>query len=239
MAPDGVWGEPPLFGGSSRGLRTRRQSDDILFFTVARKSNSAASRRPPRSARRAGTAPAWGAAQWAALRSPARFELYTLAEGAAPCSISDLARLSGRRASSLYRHVAALERAKFLVATDQRRAGRRFETVYALGPMAAAPSVGPSPSRVVPQIIRMVERAFRSAGRDVAAALRAGHLPRHRDPATPLSFFFEVTWLDDRRRRELYALMRKITAIVAEGRVKRTGELHRIVSSMSPLGRGV
>lgn len=209
---------------------------------MARKSKTSPSRsraaRPTRATPApTGRAPAWGPAQWAALHSPARFELYSLAEGAAPCSISDLARLSGRRASSLYRHVAALERAKFLVATDRRRAGRRFETIYALGPMATAPSIGAEPSRVVREISRMVDRAFRCASRDVVAALRAGHMPRHRDPATPLTFFFEVTWLDATRRRAVYALMRQIAALVAEGRSERTGALHRIVASMAPLGR--
>ncbi|MBL9120056.1 MAG: winged helix-turn-helix transcriptional regulator [Phycisphaerae bacterium] len=184
--------------------------------------------------------PVWGSAQWKALHSPARFELFTLAEGAAPCSISDLARLSGRRASSLYRHIASLEKAKFLVAIERRRAGRRFEAVYALGPMATARSVGNSsdgPAQVHLHVGRMVERAFRSASRDVRVALKEGHRPLLGDPATPLSFAFEVTWLDERRRRAVYELMRRMRELVQEGRAERTGELYRIVASLSPLTR--
>jgi hypothetical protein len=215
-------------------LRSEPVSDDILIPAVARKLKKPRTRK---AAERA-AATAWGVAQWNALRSPIRFELFTLAEGAAPCSISDLARLSGRRASGLYRHVDTLTRAKLLKPASKRRAGRRFETVYSLGPMARALSVGSDSQRAAKHLSDMVERAFRAASRDLQAALRFGHWPLHRDPATPLHFFFEVTWLDDHRRRALHRLMRSIADLVREGRAQRTGELHRIVSSYAPLVRG-
>lgn len=231
-----------FFGSSPEGLRPRWPFDDILFFAVARKSTRTSSplRLPPAAAE------VWTSLQWRTLSSPVRFELFTLAEGAAPCSISDLAKLSGRRASSLYRHVEALVRARLLVASERRRAGRRFETVYALGPMATARSIdngppsGPKglPARTRAHVSTIVERGFRTAARNVRTALEAGHRPLLRDPSTPMSFFFEVTWLDDARRRRLHAHMRAIADLVVEGRAKRTGALHGIVASFAPLDRG-
>lgn len=178
---------------------------------------------------------AWTLVQWRALRSPIRFELFTLAEGAAPCSIADLARLSGRRPTSLYRHIAALTRAKLLVAVDRRRAGRRFETIYGLGPMGTARSIGERPERVLGEVAHVADRAFRTASRDLRAALAAGHVPKLRDPRTPMAFFFEVTWLDDRKRRALHAKLQEIVAIIRAGRESRSGLPYRIVSSFVPL----
>jgi DNA-binding transcriptional ArsR family regulator len=178
---------------------------------------------------------AWTLVQWRALRSPIRFELFTLAEGAAPCSVADLARLSGRRPSSLYRHIAALVRAKLLLAVDRRRAGRRYETIYGLGPMGTARSISERPERVLGEVAHVADRAFRTAARDMRAALAAGHVPRLRDPRTPMAFFFEVTWLDDRKRRALHAKLQEIVAIIRAGREARSGLPYRIVSSFVPL----
>lgn len=190
------------------------------------------------TAARSATPLTWGAAQWRALHSPVRFELFALAEGAAPCSVSDLARLSGRRASSLYRHVEALARAGLLEAGERRRAGRRFEAVYDLGPMGRARPVGEEMGRAAAPLGRLIDRAYRAASRDMRAAIAAGHVPRFRDPDTPLHFFFEVTWLDDARRRAINEHALEIARLVREGRAARTGELHQLVSSLAPLPRG-
>jgi DNA-binding transcriptional ArsR family regulator len=206
--------------------------DDILFFSVPRTST----KRPPKpSATPSASHRVWTILQWRALRSPIRLELFTLAEGAAPCSVADLARLSGRRPSSLYRHIAPLVRAKLLVAVDRRRAGRRYETIYGLGPMGTARSIGTRPDRLLGEVVHIAERAFRTASRDIRAAVQAGHVPRLRDPSSPLAFFFEVTWLDDRRRRELHAKLQEILAIIRAGRAARTGLPYRVVSSFVPL----
>jgi predicted transcriptional regulator len=175
----------------------------------------------------------WGPLQWRVLNAPVRFELFTLAEGAAPCSIADLARLSGRRAPGLYRHVRELERAGFLVAVDRRRAGRRFETVWGLGPMAFARPIGePMKPGVAPLFLRMVERAHRDAARDVRRAMRDGAVPRMGSPLSPIALLFETTWLDAKRRAEHHALQRAIGDLVRRGREARTGRLYRVVSSI-------
>lgn len=173
------------------------------------------------------------------MHSPVRFELYTLAEGAAPCSITDLARLSGRGASTLYRHVASLEKAGFLVAIGKRRAGRRFETVYGLGPAASAPSLGPKPAKVVAPLRRMLRGAMRAAERDISGALDAGHYPRLGDPDSPVRLFYEMTWLDSVRKRRLHALLSEVLALVREGRAERTGEPYRITGSVAILSKRV
>ena len=65
-----------------------------------------------------------------ALSSPLRLEILGLFTEQKPLAISDMARLMGRKAGSLYYHLELLEAAGFVERTGTRPKGKRFEALF-------------------------------------------------------------------------------------------------------------
>jgi DNA-binding transcriptional ArsR family regulator len=115
--------------------------------------------------------PADRAARRDALASPFRIELIGLFGQEDELSVSDMARRTGRPATSLYHHLRVLEDAGILEAVGTRPKGKRFETVYAVAESMLGIAHDPDDPTSRPKIAKTVEAAFRSASRDLVAAL--------------------------------------------------------------------
>ena len=111
------------------------------------------------------------AARREALASPFRLELIGLFGQEDELSVSDLAARTGRPATSLYHHVRVLEEAGILQEVGTRPKGKRFESVYAVAESMIGIAHDPADPSSKQKIDRTVKSAFRSAARDLVAAL--------------------------------------------------------------------
>jgi DNA-binding transcriptional ArsR family regulator len=111
------------------------------------------------------------AARRNALASPFRLELISLFGQDDELSVSDMARRTGRPATSLYHHLGVLEDAGIIHAVGSRPKGKRFETVYAMTEGMMGIAHDPSDPTSRKRIAQTVQAAFRSSARDLVAAL--------------------------------------------------------------------
>lgn len=111
------------------------------------------------------------AAQRSALASPLRLEILGLFTNPAPLAISDMARLMGRTAGSLYHHVGLLEKAGLLRRAGTRPAGKRHEALFAPVAERIEVAVEAGDTESVDHIVKALSAAFRMAERDLDAAL--------------------------------------------------------------------
>ncbi|MEM1011530.1 MAG: helix-turn-helix domain-containing protein [Planctomycetota bacterium] len=70
--------------------------------------------------------------QFRVLLSPARVEIYEFLQAVAPCSVAELAAVSGRPADGLYPHLRQLERIGAVEVVDREPKGRVTEAIYDL-----------------------------------------------------------------------------------------------------------
>jgi len=104
------------------------------------------------------------------LTSPVRIEIIERMQGVGACSIADIARRMGRSAASLYHHFHKLLVAGVLVEEGRRRAGRRWEALYALAAPRFHMELDQSSQRNVrcyrqsaSALLRLTERNFSDA----------------------------------------------------------------------------
>jgi DNA-binding transcriptional ArsR family regulator len=115
-----------------------------------------------------------GADQRTALASPLRLEILGLFTNPEPLAISDMARLMGRTAGSLYHHVGILEKAGLLLRSGTRPVGKRYEALFQ---PAATRIEMEARSEVVDEVdlvVKVMASAFRMAERDLAAVINEG-----------------------------------------------------------------
>jgi AcrR family transcriptional regulator len=106
------------------------------------------------------------------LASPLRLEIYGHFSPSEPLSVRELARRTGRSASSLYYHVHRLMEVDLLREAGERPRGPRTETLYtAAGPGVRLEPDGSPEGRDA--LLRTMAAGFRMAERDLEAALAA------------------------------------------------------------------
>ena len=106
-----------------------------------------------------------------ALTSPFRLELLGLFGEEGELSVSEMASLVGRPATSLYHHVEILANAGILHAVRTRPKGKRFETVYTVVDHVQPLEVDLEDTSARSQVTRAITAVFRNAERDFLAAL--------------------------------------------------------------------
>lgn len=121
------------------------------------------------------TMTASGKDQQSALASPLRLEILGLFTTPDSLAISDMAKLMGRPAGSLYHHVGILEKVGFLKRTGSRPKGKRHEALFR--PTASrmeldAENMGEDSVQLA---VKTIGSAFRMAERDLEAALTSGN----------------------------------------------------------------
>lgn len=178
-----------------------------------------------------------GPAQWAALRHPRRLEVIVTMEALAPCSIAELAASMDCRPASLYRHVQTLARAGLLRQAGRKAVGRRWTSLYELGPSYGLDHFDAPSGRGLREHGELVLALSRPAGR---AYLRGALAQRGASQAVARSrckAMFERTWLDATSQAEAERLIRALYRLVQTGRRTRRGERFQISLMVAPTVR--
>lgn len=173
-------------------------------------------------------------AQWQALRSQSRLDLLMAMEANSPCSIAEVATALGRRPAGLYRHVRALVRADLLREAGRRPIGRRWATLYALGPAHGRTHFDAPSGRGLREHGELVLALARPAGRAYLRAIRAQKGEPQSAARLRCSAMFERTWLDRRSQREVKRLLERLYRIVQQGRRSRRGERFQVSVMSAP-----
>ena len=111
------------------------------------------------------------AARRDALASPFRLELIGLFGQEDELSVSDMAARTGRPATSLYHHVKVLADAGVIHEVGRRPKGKRHEATFAMSESMMGIAHDPRDPTSKTKIEQAVKAAFRSAARDLVAAL--------------------------------------------------------------------
>ncbi len=114
-----------------------------------------------------------GKDQRAAVASPLRLEILGLFVSADPLAISDMAALMNRSAGSLYHHVRILEQAGILKQTGTRPKGKRHEALYLPTASRFIYDYSSGDEDAIASAVKVIATGFRSAERDLEAALRS------------------------------------------------------------------
>lgn len=174
------------------------------------------------------------ATQWRALRSQKRLDVVMAMEAHAPCSIAELSKAMGCQPAGLYRHMRTLVRAGLLVESGRKTAGKRWATVYDLGPYLTAMQCHAPSGRGLREHGELVLSLARPAGR---AYLRGVLSQRGRSQAAlkrSCHAMFERTWLDARAQAQVHRLVHTLYAVVQRGRRLRRGERFQISLMSAP-----
>jgi predicted transcriptional regulator len=173
---------------------------------------------------------AWTPEKWDALRSPIRMELLALVEAEQPCTISDLARLTGRRTPSLYRHMQILVDAQLLIPAGTRPSKRRPEHLYRVSrSIVNFRRIVSDDDEAAENFVALIEATLRAVARGFREYFeRRRQLPVGERPQARFMSRHEVTWIDEARAKRLNEIGRALSEIVDEGRREKTGELLQI-----------
>jgi hypothetical protein len=177
----------------------------------------------------------WGPKQWAAMRSPVRYELLLLMEQLAPCAVSRLAEASGRGAAGLYRHLEVMASAGILLRAGRQRTGKRWERVYDLNPESGSPMCDPVSGVGVRDDVRLCGAMSRAAIRDYGRALQARKGVSQPEAPSFISSLFEITRLDEKSAGEIRRLMDRMMEIIVKGRKEGGGRRYRVSVIASPI----
>ena len=177
----------------------------------------------------------WGPKQWAAMRSPVRYELFLLMEQLAPCTVSRLAEASGRGAAGLYRHLEVMANAGILLRAGLQRTGKRWERLYDLNRESGIPMCDPVTGSGVRDDIRLCAAMCRAAIRDYGRALQARKGVTTPEQPAFITSLFEITSLDARSAAEVRRLMDRMMEIIVKGRKEGGGRRYRFSLMASPI----
>lgn len=177
-----------------------------------------------------------GPAQWRALCSQRRLDVMMAMEALAPCSIAELGAALHCRPAGLYRHVHALTSAGLLREVGRKSVGRRWTTVYALGPFHGAQHFDAPTGRGLREHGRLVLALARPAGRAYVQGVLAQQGVPQSTARRRCGAMFERTWLDARSQAALQRLVRRMFDIVQRGRRVRRGERFQVSLMVAPVG---
>lgn len=177
------------------------------------------------------------AAQWSALRHPRRMEVMVTMEAHSRCSIAELASAMGCGAAGLYRHVQALVRAGLLRAAGRKSVGRRWTTIYTLGPAHAYRHYHAPSGRGLREHGDLAAALARPAGRAYLRGVLAQRGKPQSAARRKCLAMFERTWLDAASQAEARRLIQALYALVQRGRRARRGERFQISVMSAPLAR--
>lgn len=177
-------------------------------------------------------------AAWRAILSPVRREIVEAMQELGPCPIADVAAASGRPADALYRHVAILVKAGFLVDAGTRKGKRNPERLYdAAANDFLAPNVRRAGAADERQMIAATAEALAKAtARSMRASATAGRLVCDA-AARNFAVAHYLTWLTPGRFEEVRSLLLRINEIIEAGRREQVGELYETLAIVTPVTR--
>ena len=150
---------------------------------------------------------------------PHRARILVLMDNLGEATAYELAELTGRSVSSLYRHLSELTKVGLLVERQERRGGRTLR-VYARGPGLDTPLVDVATGAGGRNFGRLCAAALRGVAQQsqrFGAQLEAGTV----EHAHPMLISNDVVWLDDATRRRVLLLLDKALSIARSATKRR------------------
>ena len=177
-------------------------------------------------------------AAWRVILSPVRREIVEAMQELGPCPIAQVAAASGRPADALYRHVALLVKAGFLVDAGTRKGKRNPERLYdAAANDFRAPNVRRAGAADERQMIAATAEALaRATARSMRASATAGRLECDA-AARNFAVTHYLTWLTPSRFEAVRSLLLRINEIIEAGRREQVGELYESLAILTPVTR--
>lgn len=175
---------------------------------------------------------------WRVILSPVRREIVEAMQELGPCPIAEVAAASGRPADALYRHVALLVKAGFLVDAGTRKGKRNPERLYdAAANDFRAPNVRRAGAADERQMIAATAEALAKAtARSMRASATAGRLECDA-AARNFAVTHYLTWLTPSRFEEVRSLLLRINEIIEAGRREQVGSLYESLAILTPVTR--
>ena len=153
-------------------------------------------------------------------------------EGLETATATEVAELTGRSVSSLYRHLDELADAGFLTKGKAERGGRR-QTVYARGPVLSIPPVDTQTGAGSEHAAEFLRLMFHEFGAQVGryfSLVQAVPGPFGAGaPGARPRFYSELSWLQADEERRINEHIAAIRAIAAEARARRSGTRTQLV----------
>jgi DNA-binding transcriptional ArsR family regulator len=168
------------------------------------------------------------------LASPVRLEIVDCLQRHGALSIAELARHLGRSAGSLYRHVHRLLEVGVLVEKGRRRAGRRYESIYAVVPGAFGMDFDPDYPRSGEFVKRFAGAILRLAERDFNAAIDRGDAVT-RGPNRNVTYHRRKARLTREGLTRLVKHLEEAVQIIIEENEKGQGRYYVMTAFLTPL----
>ena len=150
-----------------------------------------------------------------------------LMDGLGEATAYELAELTGRSASSIYKHLDALVAADLLSERSERRGGR-MQRVFARGPGLDLPMLDLATGAGGTQFGKLSAAALRAAASQAERFGRAVDEGSAGDPF-PAMLHVDIAWLHAPARRRVLALMHQVLDIARRAPRGRTGARMQVV----------
>jgi DNA-binding transcriptional ArsR family regulator len=177
-------------------------------------------------------------AAWRTILSPVRREIVEAMQELGPCPIAEIAAASGRPADALYRHVAILVKAGFLVDAGTRKGKRNPERLYdAAAEDFLAPQIRRASATDEREMMASTAEALaKSTTRSLRASASAGRLESGK-ASRNFAVTHYLTWLTPSRFEEIRSLLLRMSEVIEAGRRERVGDLYETLSLVTPVTR--
>ena len=174
---------------------------------------------------------------WMVLVSPVRTEIVEAFRLSGPCSIAEIAAVIDRPADSLYKHVELLQAAGYLVEAGFRKGDRHIEQLFDVVADDFAidfkDSGGAAENAAVVATANSFLKAMARAVRDSAAARQLEFKPETRN----MAINYELSWLTEASFQEMRELIRRLKALMDDGKRRREGRLYMSLVIATPVTR--
>ena len=173
---------------------------------------------------------------WSLLVAPVRAEVVEAIRLLGPCSVAEIAAAIDRPADAIYKHLEPLEKAGFIVEAGFRKTGRNAERLV---DVVAEDFVVDFRGRSAAEnkaIVGMTNSFLKAVGRAVRDSAEAGQLELAPERRT-IIVNYELGRLTPERYEEVRGLVRRLKAIMDEGKRSPEGRLYMTLAVATPVTR--
>ncbi len=176
-------------------------------------------------------------ARWRVGIAPARVEILEALRSQGPCSVAEIAAITGRSADGLYRHLTLLQKAGFVRELPSRKHGRHVERIFDATADYFMVEFNRNDRKAENDAIVATAKAFlRATERTVASSAKARRL-RFTAADRNISINYELSWLTRERYEQVRKHIRAIKAVMDDAKAAREGDLYLTLNIAVPVTR--
>ena len=170
------------------------------------------------------------------IASPGRDSLVDAVDVIGPCTVTDLARFTGRSRNALYYHIRALRDCGLLIETLRSGEGKKTTAYYDVPGRPMIVRFDLSTARTRRAVIALGRTRLRSASRAFARACQGDNAVVE-GPARNLWASSRMGWLSERELKEVNVLLRRLVDMLGrgEGNESANRRLHEFTFVLTPV----